>query len=192
MDISTWPVIQELLQYKYFLLFPLTVIEGPIITVVAGLLVALGNFNFWYVLVVVVLGDLTGDSMYYAIGRWGKETFIKRWGKYLGITADRVLRIEKHFGEHSGKTLLTGKLTHGIGAIFLVAAGLAKMPFGKYFWYNVLATIPKSLVLIFVGYYYGFALTRVKSWLEAISFLFIGLALAGGLWYVMFRGKAKE
>ena len=38
-------VISWLLAYRYAILFPLVIIEGPIVTILAGFLASLGQFN---------------------------------------------------------------------------------------------------------------------------------------------------
>lgn len=180
-------ISQELLNYKYFLLFPFAVIEGPIVTVLAGLMASLGQLSFLFSFIVLVLGDLTGDCLYYLLGRSGKDTLIKRWGKYVGLTEKRITSLEKVFEHHSGKTLFTGKLSHGIGAAFLVAAGIAKMPFWKFLYYNFLATIPKTLILMLVGYYFGFSLTKINNILDFIAALIIGITIALFISYLLIK-----
>jgi len=180
-------IIQQLTQYRYLLLFPFTIIEGPIVTIIAGLLVSLDKLNFLLTFLIVILGDLTGDCLYYLLGRWGKDTFIKRWGKYIGLTERRLSVVEKHFEQHSGKTLIAGKLSHGIGAAFLVAAGVAKMPFWKFLWFNTIATLPKSLILMLVGFYFGYSLTKINTALDFTAALLIGIAISGFIGYLFIK-----
>lgn len=82
--------------HKYLFLFPV-VVEGPIITVIGGFLSSLGLLNKFIAYAVVVVGDIVGDIMYYALGYYGRQRFVKRWGRFLGITFERVERLEKHF-----------------------------------------------------------------------------------------------
>ena len=84
--------------------------------------------------------------MYYELGYYGRQRLINRWGHFLGITLERVERLEKHFEKHSGKTLIIGKLSHGVGAVVLVAAGIARVPFRKFIWDNFIHSLPKSLL----------------------------------------------
>ena len=155
--------------YKYLFLFPIVVIEGPIITVIAGLLVSLGHLNIFITYAVIVFGDMVGDSLYYVIGFYGRLGFVERWGHFLGMTKERVVKIENHFTNHTGKTLITGKLTHFAGAVILVAAGVAKVPYWKFIWYNFLPTIPKSLALLLLGYYFGKAYQQIDSYFNYIA-----------------------
>ena len=184
-------ITQLLVAYKYFILFPIVVVEGPIATVIAGLIISLGYLNFLVAYLVIVAGDVAGDCIYYAIGRFGREHFIERWGKYIGLNPQRVIHVEKHFDKHGSKTLFIGKMAHGIGSIFLVAAGMVKMPFSRFVSANLLATFIKSLILILIGYYFGQSLEKINSAFEFISALSISLALIialGLFWYF----KKKE
>ncbi|KKR21334.1 MAG: hypothetical protein UT48_C0010G0082 [Parcubacteria group bacterium GW2011_GWE2_39_37] len=184
--------INELISgYQYFVLFPLVVIEGPIVTVIAGFLASLKQLNFLTAFWVIVMGDLLGDALHYFIGRWGKETSIQRWGRYFGITPERVARLEQHFKEHSGKTLLLGKLLHGVGASFLVAAGVARMSFSRFILFNLIGTLPKTLFLMLLGYYFGKATSRIESYFEiaGIIFLLIGMIVFAILYYIAKKKK---
>ncbi len=191
--IFTFPqVSQMLLDFRYFILFPLVVIEGPIITILAGFFMSLGNLNFFITYPLVIAGDLGGDIIYYFLGRLRNGKFAVRWGRHFGITEKRVEQLETHFRNNGGRTLLIGKLSHGIGAAFLVAAGIAKMPFWRFIWYNFLGTAPKSILLLAVGYYYGNAITKIKTVLDLLALVFVtaGLALSG--WYYFYYRRRNK
>jgi len=162
-------LIALLTAYKYALLFPLAVIEGPIVTVLGAFLASMGYMNIFAVYAVVIVGDVVGDCFYYGVGRWGGKAFITRWGKHFGITSERVLRLEEHFKNHARKTLVIGKLTHAIGVVVLVAAGIARVSLWEFVVFNFLPTIPKSLVFLLVGYYFGQAYRQVGSALDLLS-----------------------
>jgi len=183
---------QILLRFNYLFLFPAVVVEGPIITVLAGFLTSLGSFNLFLVFATVVAGDLAGDWIHYAVGRWGRERFIERWGKYIGITNERVSRLEKHFEKHRIKTLLAGKISHGIGGAVLVAAGLANVPLREFLLINFLVTLPKSLALLLVGYYFGQAYAIINSYLEMWGFISLGVIVLAGMIYFFYYSKKSN
>jgi membrane protein DedA with SNARE-associated domain len=170
-------IIGWLLVYKYFILFPVVVIEGPIITIIAGFLSSLELLNPFLVYAVVVAADLIGDFIYYAIGRWGRENFINKWGKYIGLSAAKIIKLESHFEKHTRKTLIFGKISHAFGAPILVAAGVAKIPFWEFIWFNFLATLPKSLIFLLIGYYFGQAYVRLNKYLDYFTIGLLVLAI---------------
>ncbi|TSA44915.1 DedA family protein [bacterium] len=180
--------------YGYAVYFPLTIAEGPIVAIIAGLFVSLGYFNFSIVYILALLGDLAGDVIYYFIGRWGGERILKK-GKFLGIKTANLEKLKNYFTKHVGKTLLFGKWTQSVGAPILIAAGMAGVPMGKYLFFNILGSIPKVLAFITVGYYFGQAYVQIGKYLEYGMFsLFIAVALSVLIyWFAKkFKNKVEE
>lgn len=173
MFISLQDIINWLIIYKYLVIFPITIVEGPIVTIIAGFLAAHGLLNVFIVFPVIVFGDLTGDILYYLIGRWGRDSFIVKWGYLIGLNENRINKLEKHFEQHSGKTLIFGKISHGIGSAFLMAAGVAKMPIRDFLWFNLVGTLPKSLILLIVGYYFGQAYKQIRTYFDYTALIFV-------------------
>ena len=143
-----------LLQYKYWVLFPIALVEGPIITVFAGAAISLGYLGWVPSIIIISLGDIIGDIGHYYIGLWGGKFFIKKYGKYIGLKESHIVYMEKVLGNHPGKSLLLGKLAHGAGGALLVAAGMVKMSIKKFIYWNTLGTIPKTIGLLVLGFYF--------------------------------------
>jgi membrane protein DedA with SNARE-associated domain len=192
MFITLTQIINWLLVYKYFVLLPVVIIEGPIVTIIAGFLASLGHINPFIAYGVIVVGDLIGDCMYYSFGRFGRKKVIERWGHYIGITLERVRRLETHFEKHSGKTLIISKLTHAVGPVFLVAAGVAKVPIGKFVLFNLIPTLPKSLILLLVGYYFGKAYAMWNTYLGYTAIITICLAIFLLASYLIIKAVRKK
>jgi membrane protein DedA with SNARE-associated domain len=191
MIFSLQNIILLLGRHKYAFLFPVAVIEGPIITVIAGFLVAQGLMSFWLAFWVVIIGDLAGDSILYVFGRWGRRLFRGRLGLWLGIDdAGKMDNFSEKFKEHGGKTLFMTKFTRGIGVIALITAGAARFSFWKFLWFNLLGTLPKTLGLLVLGYYFGQAYSQINSYLDYIAFITIIIALAGFFYYLWRRPSA--
>jgi len=170
-------IIEWLLVYRYIVLFPIMVIEGPIITIIAGFLASLDLLNIYIVYIVIVLADITGDIFYYSIGRWGRMRFLHKYGKYFGLKEQNIQKVETHFERHTKKTLIIGKISHAIGTPILVAAGIAKVPIFEFLWLNVVATLPKSLVFLLIGFYFGQAYVRLNKYLDYFSIAILILAI---------------
>ena len=167
---------------------PIAVLEGPIVTVIAAWLASQHLFSVWSVSVVVILADVVGDIGLYALGRWGLHRLPARWRIKLGLSRERLLRNGRHFRDKGVRTLLFGKWTHSAGAPVLVAAGVARMNFWMFAATNLIATIPKSLFFVALGYQLGAYYGSIDSWIARASLIALGLILLGGvIWY--FRRK---
>jgi membrane protein DedA with SNARE-associated domain len=174
--------------YKYTLLFPISVVEGPIVSVIAGFLTANGIMNFITVYIVLICGDMVGDTMYYSIGRWGGRHFIKKWGHFFGVNENKVIKLETHFKNHAGKTLLIGK-TQAVGALFLAAAGLSKMSYTKFIWFNLIGTSIKSLILLLLGYFLGHAYKLIDQYLGFYAIIASAILIAAIAAYFTIKRK---
>ncbi len=179
--------LSETLQYisihGYWVALALSIIEGPIITVMSGLLVSLQVFNWWTALFVLVLGDLVGDALYYGAGRYGGHWFVRRFGKYVGISESSLDEMSRGFAGNHFKILIFAK-TQAIGSAILFSAGLVRVHFGQFMLYNAIGSVPKTLLLLAVGFYFGYALSDVSNYLW-----YAGLALtSAGVLCILYFG----
>lgn len=164
--IQSSEIFKLLFTYSYFILFPLMIIEGPIVTIIAGFLVSLGFMEFVPTYLTIVSGDLTGDFLYYSAGRWWLNKTYKGVLKFFKINMDLIHRLEKAVKKNKGPFLFFGKLSHAIGGFILFAAGSAKISIKDFMWFNFLATLPKSLILLSVGYYFGSTVSNFNKYLD--------------------------
>ena len=176
MELTGQQIFDFLSQYGYWVIFPLMFIEGPVVTIIAAMLASLGALNVWAVLVLSIIGDIAGDVGLYGIGRkWGLS-FSRRIGKYIGITEKRVLKMEKYFNNHGGKTIFLVKSTTGLCLVTFVAAGIAGMKFKRFLFYSFLGGIVWSSFLVAMGYFYGYLWREVKEYIEWAGWIAAGLA----------------
>lgn len=174
MHLTTALILSLIYKYGYLILFPLVVVEGPFITVVSGYLISTGFMLFLPVYITVVVADLTGDILYYSAGRFLLHKKFYGILGFFGINPGVVRQNEKIFKRNRGKILFFGKLSHVIGAPILVAAGAVKVSLRDFLWFNFWATLPKSLIFLLLGYYFGHALRALKFYL---GWTYLGLAI---------------
>ncbi|MEF3691726.1 MAG: DedA family protein [Candidatus Moraniibacteriota bacterium] len=188
---------QEILDFLsvwgYMIILPLMIIEGPVVTILSAMLAATGFLNPWIVLVISIVGDVLGDVILYQVGKkWGMR-FVDRVGKYLGITKRLVLKMEKYFENHGGKTIFAVKSTTGLCWATWVAAGIAKMNFGKFVGYSILGGVIWSGFLVAMGYFYGYMWREIKQYIEWAGWLAMGLAVTTFVIITFYKKyKSKE
>ena len=178
--------------YGAAILLPLSILEGPIVTILAGYASRLGMFQVPVAFVIVVLGDLIGDAVFYFLGMHGVGRIPQRWREKLGLMPDRVAALSEHFDAKGGRTLILAKITHSAGAAVMVAAGFARMNFPLFMWYNLLGTVPKSAALLALGYVLGEAATQLGPTITEGSLVLLFLIIVGaGIWWVWGRKKPQ-
>ncbi len=156
LDFNNFNLVTEwIASHGYWVVFLLFCVEGPISTAAAGFLSAAGFFNAEIILVLSVLGDLVPDSIYYGIGYISRFRFIENLGEYVGLTKYRILKMEKGFRNHFGKTMLALKLTPVVSTLGFITVGYLRLPFRKFIGWCSAVTIPKSLIFFGIGYFFG-------------------------------------
>ena len=159
-------IILLLIKYRYFILFPLSIIEGPILTVIGGFLVTMGYLNPFIVYPIVVIGDIIGDSIFYALGRWSGGPFIKRFGPRIKMTPEKIEQVRNYFQKNHKKALVFSKLVHGIGSAGLLVAGGLKIPWRRFVVTCGTVTIIQSVILLFLGILFGHAYNQIAVYLN--------------------------
>ncbi len=176
MLLSLSHILVVLEHYKYILIFPIMIIEGPIITVISGFLVYLGFLNIFITYPLLVVGDLIGDSVYYTIGRYSdKFMWMRKVKNFLGYTDKNAEYMRNHFENHSVKTLLLAKISHGLGIPVQISAGISRLNFAKYISIELIATMIKTLFLLVIGFYLGTSYVKINTYLHNIALVSIGI-----------------
>jgi membrane protein DedA with SNARE-associated domain len=183
-------IAQLIAAHGLWILAPLAVLEGPIVTVIASWLARLGLLDPLAVFVCVVIADLVGDGLMYWAGRGVRLDRLPVIGRYLRIPRSTLVPLVKAFRERGVRLLVVGKLTHAAGFAFLIAAGAARMPFALFLLVNFLASIPKCLAFMALGWVIGAAHQEISRWLSLGSGLVLGLvAMAALVGFVIWRRR---
>ena len=193
MEIAGQQIFQFLSHYGYWLMLPLMIVEGPIVTIVSGMLARLGAFNIFIVFGFSVVGDMIGDVIIYWLGYRFGMAFVRRVGKYMGITENLVLKIEKYFKKHGGKTIFTVKATTGLCFATFATAGIIKMDFKKFLKYSFLGGLAWSGFLVILGYFYGYMWFELRQYIQWVGWLIFFVAIATVIFVtVMKKIKSKK
>jgi membrane protein DedA with SNARE-associated domain len=149
-QVASWVIL-----HGYILVFLVMCFEGPIITAAAGFAAALGFFDPWLILLLSILGDLVPDSIYYFMGYTGRLVSIEKMMGRIGFTQDRADRLENLLRRHFRKTLVGMKFTPVIAPFGYMVIGYMRISFGSFIEICSAVTIPKSIIFLLIGYYFG-------------------------------------
>jgi len=187
-------ITQVVLHYRYWILIPLSLIEGPVVAFVAGTLAAVGYFNIWFLAVLFFVRDVGLDGCYYAAGHFGGRTrFAEKMLTKIGITDDHLGHVRELWAKRPFMTMLIGKLSYGIASAFIVVAGMVKMPLAPFFgWGSVVAVLQYGALLV-AGFFLGASLGgSIVHVINNIQYVLAFAAVALTLYYLVswkMRGK---
>jgi membrane protein DedA with SNARE-associated domain len=176
-----------ILEYRYWILIPLALIEGPIVAFIAGTLAAVGYFDLYVLLGLFFVRDVGLDGVYYMIGHYGGKTaFIKRMLSKIGVTGDDLEQVRTLWEKHPAKTMFIGKLSYGIAQIFIVAAGTVKMRLSIFFKYGSIVAIAQFWTLILLGYFFGVSFGgKISNVLQNLQYILLGLGIVIAGYYII-------
>ena len=164
-------LIQLIGEYRYVIMAPAAFAFGPPVSLIAGVLLRLGALAFVPTCLALAAGELGGDIIWYWLGNRYGETFVKRLGRYVGITDASVEGIKTLFSQHHDVILFTSKLTAGLGfaPVVLFTAGLSRVPFHRYMMLNIAGQFLWTTGLLSIGYFLGHIYLEVGSIFEKMA-----------------------
>jgi membrane-associated protein len=169
-----------LIQYKYLVLFPLAIVEGPVIAVIAGFLCTNGFLNPVIVYPLIIAGDIIGDSLCYLLGRWGVPPFIRRLGEFFGIHRNGIEQIRALFHSNPEKIISLSKVILGVGFAGIYLAGTTRIPYNKFVRICFLTSAFQFAIYLSIGLLFGGAFIQISqylSWFASISLIVVMVIL---------------
>jgi membrane protein DedA with SNARE-associated domain len=164
---------------SYLILAVLVALEGPITTLVGAAAASLGYLNPVIVFIAAAVGNLTADTLWYTLGYIGKIEWVNRVGQRMGINMQKLSQMEDTLRDHARKILFISKLTVSPMIPALIATGLIKYPWRRWFPAVFAGEMIWTGSLVAIGYFGIQAITKVQLGLEhvllAFSIIFVGL-----------------
>ncbi len=168
---------------KYVLLFLGAIVEGPVLMLTSGFFFHLGQFSLVPMYFALVAGDFVADMVWYSVGRFGARQALDKYGKFLRVSPEAVLKIEGWFKKYHERILIISKLTMGFGFALavLVMAGILRVPFKKYAAINLLGGFVWTGFLVTLGFFFGNVFTLLTFPLKIVFLVIILLAVTVGI-----------
>lgn len=137
----------------------------------AGFLIHRGDLNPIPTFLSAFLGSITGITASYLIGRSFGLIILKRYGRYIHISEDKIEKAHQWF-EKTGKwSLSIGYFIPGIRHLTALVAGSSKLEYSIFSFYSYIGGLVWTLTFISVGYYVGEKWGNVLSEIESHVFI---------------------
>jgi undecaprenyl-diphosphatase len=186
-------------QYGYLVVFFGVMLEstgvplpGETILLAAGFLAQRGHIDVGDAIVFGIMGAVLGDQIGYWVGREGGRPFVLRWGRYVRITPDRLARAEAFFERHGGKAVFLARFFAGLRVFGALVAGISRMRWRTFVFYNVLGGAVWATVVVLVGYLAGGSLGLMERWLGRATLVFGALVAVTVGFYLAYRWVANN
>jgi membrane protein DedA with SNARE-associated domain len=174
----------EFAAWTYILLAFLVLIEGPIAVLAASAAASTGLMRPGLVFLSAAVGNLTADSLWWFLGYAGKPEWIHGIGRRLKIRESMLEHLKHSMVKHATQVMFLAKITLSFSIPTLIAAGLLRIPWKRWFPWFVLAEIMWTGSLVLIGYYATQAVTRVAEGVEygllGASLVFLAVLIFAG------------
>jgi len=166
MPLPAIPIL--LLQYGYLSIFFGVAIGGEILILAVGFLSSLGHFNIFLAILVATLGVIIADTVFYLLGRIGRKKVFHRIARFFRISEERIAKSESFFKKHDIQAMLLVRFVYGLRAMTLIIAGVSRMKYYRFFFYNFIGTFIWALLLGILGYFFGESYVIISDYVENI------------------------
>jgi membrane protein DedA with SNARE-associated domain len=139
------------------------VIPGETLAIIGGVTASLGHTSLAWVLVVVILAAIIGDSVGYEIGRlFGPKVMGL---KILERRRERLDSAQEFLRRRGGSAVFLGRWTAFFRAVMPALAGLSGMRYRVFLPWNAIGGIAWGATAVTAGYLAGESYHRVEKWL---------------------------
>lgn len=167
-------------------------LPGETILLASGVLAQRGHLDVGDAIVFGILGAVVGDQIGYWVGREGGRPFVLHWGRYVRITPERLARAEAFFARHGGKAVFLARFFSGLRVFGALVAGISRMRWRTFFFYNALGGAVWATAVVLVGYFLGSSLGLVERWLGRATLLLAVLVAVAVGFYLAYRWVAAH
>ena len=131
-------------------------LPGDSLLITAGVVCYNAGWNLPLLLATLCVAAVLGDSVGYYIGyKTGPRIFSRE--KSIFFAKDHLFKAQAFYDRHGGKTIVLARFMPIIRTFAPVVAGVARMNYRKFLFFNVFGGIGWVVSMILTGYY----LTRV-------------------------------
>ncbi|MGE5268083.1 MAG: DedA family protein [Thiohalocapsa sp.] len=154
------------------LLFP-----GTTLLFAAGALMPGGSVPQLPIVLAAILGAVLGDALSYWLGRRFGGGIASLWpfSRYPGMLVGGV----RFFERHGGKSVFIGRFFGPIRAVVPLAAGIMRMPSGRFWIANISSALVWAPMLLLLGDVVGEAGNQLLGRTNTALLVLAGLTLAG-------------
>jgi membrane protein DedA with SNARE-associated domain len=152
-DVGMWIAHYGYVGVFLILLFEMIGIPFPAETTltVSGFEWTKGIFHLFPLLFSAVLGNIVGSSIAYGIGRFLGRPVILRFGRFIGISEQKLDRADQKFMKYRNGIVMVAKFIAGIRVLVPYLAGINRMPFALFSVLNTISAILWATVFIILG-----------------------------------------
>ena len=163
----------------------------------AGYLAAKGQMNGVLAVAVGTLGSVIGALVNYALALFVGEPLLRKYGRYVLVSARSLDRTEAFFRRHGEISTLIGRLLPVVRHLISIPAGVSRMSLGRFIFFTALGAGLWCAILTYLGWIIGRHGQEVEAVIGTyvhhtlLTYILPGVVILLGA-YVLWRRRARS
>ena len=163
----------------------------------AGYLAAKGQMNSVLAVAAGTLGSVIGALVNYALALFVGEPLLRKYGKYVLVSARSLDRTEAFFRRHGEISTLIGRLLPVVRHLISIPAGVSRMNLGRFIFFTALGAGLWCAILTYLGWIIGRHGEQVEAVIGTyvhhtlLTYILPGVAILLGA-YVLWRRRGQS
>ena len=129
-------------------------LPGDSLLFVIGALGASGALNFKVALILIIIAAVGGNTLNYAIGRMFGDKILGMKNSPI-IKKEYLYKTQAFYKKHGGKAIILSRFVPIIRTFAPFVAGLGKMKFMKFSFFNMIGGMAWVLLFMLAGFIFG-------------------------------------
>ncbi|MFN3405575.1 MAG: DedA family protein [Cytophagaceae bacterium] len=184
LDVHLNQIITDYGFWTYFILFMIVFIEtglvvmpflpGDSLLFAAGAFAGVGALNVFYLLALLFVAAVLGDTLNYSIGNYIGPRVFQIKSRF--IKQEHLLKTQHFYEKHGGKTIIFARFIPIIRTFAPFIAGVGTMNYRRFISYNLIGGFLWVFGFVIIGYFFG-NMPIVKKNFTLIIFAIIILSI---------------
>ena len=166
-------------------------LPGDSLLFTAGFLASQGYLNIVALIAVAFFGAVLGDSFGYFFGKKVGPKIFTREDSFF-FHKDHIDRARMFYERYGGKAIILARFMRIVRPFAPVLAGVGKMRYSLFFFYNVVGGVLWAIGVTALGYYLGNTIPGVDRYIIPIVALIIVSSVAPPLYHVLKKKESRE
>ncbi|OGG79676.1 hypothetical protein A3A39_01750 [Candidatus Kaiserbacteria bacterium RIFCSPLOWO2_01_FULL_54_13] len=142
-------------------------LPGASLLFIAGMLASLGIFNIWILLPLLAIAAILGDNVGYWFGSYiGKAIYKRQSSRFF--RQEHVELAHDFFERYGRVAVLLARFVPIVRTFTPILAGVGKMDYRVFLFYNILGAIVWACGVTFLGYFIGRYIPNAEHYLTPI------------------------
>lgn len=192
-------IFRMLAEHVYIILFISLILEfaalplpGETMMVGAGVIAYNGYGNYYGMLIASALGTIIGMQFSYEVGKRLGTKAINKFGKYIGLTEERMNKASEIFNKHGNIVIVVAYFLPGVRHIMGYFSGITEIDAKRFHIYSTVGGIFWVLTFISLGYLLGPSAERFSDEIHKYGILLFALFVVAFIIYFVIKKMKKK